>query len=130
MRKVGFSFIDPASGGSSGIYIEKLLERLGISDQVKLPKEKLKQGGYVADYVPSPGQAELGIHQISEILPHGGVSRWSDRCRRKFRTLYTVYAAGDRCRNQTRRRRQGIDRLIGWPIGPGIVQIEGHGAGG
>src|SRR5512135_1963 len=46
------SFIDPASGGSSGIYVEKLLERLGIADQVR-PKEKLKQGGYVADYVES-----------------------------------------------------------------------------
>src|SRR5581483_9283596 len=38
------SFIDPASGGSSGIYVEKLLERLGIADQVK-PKEKLTLGG-------------------------------------------------------------------------------------
>src|ERR1700742_1946315 len=35
------SFIDPASGGSSGIYMEKLIDRLGLSDQVK-PKEKLK----------------------------------------------------------------------------------------
>ena len=42
------SYIDPASGGSSGIYVGKLLQRLGIADQVK-PKEKLKHGGYVAD---------------------------------------------------------------------------------
>jgi molybdate transport system substrate-binding protein len=84
------SFIDPASGGSSGIYIEKLLERLGISDQVK-PKEKLKQGGYVADYVES-GQAELGIHQISEILPHGGVTLVGPLP--KEIQNYTVYAAG------------------------------------
>ena len=28
------AYIDPASGGSSGIYIDKLLERLGIADQV------------------------------------------------------------------------------------------------
>ena len=84
------SFIDPASGGSSGIYIEKLLERLGISDQVK-PKEKLKQGGYVADYVES-GQAELGIHQISEILPHGGVTLVGPLP--KEIQNFTVYAAG------------------------------------
>src|SRR3984957_7702552 len=84
------SFIDPASGGSSGIYIEKLLERLGISDQVK-PKEKLKQGGYVADYVES-GQAELGIHQISEILPHAGVALVGPLP--KEIQNYTVYAAG------------------------------------
>jgi molybdate transport system substrate-binding protein len=84
------SFIDPASGGSSGIYVEKLLERLGIADQVK-PKEKLKQGGYVADYIES-GQAELGIHQISEILPHGGVTLVGPLP--KEIQNYTVYAAG------------------------------------
>ena len=84
------SFIDPASGGSSGIYIEKLLERLGIADQVK-PKEKLKQGGYVADYVES-GRAELGIHQISEILPHAGVTLVGPLP--KDIQNYTVYAAG------------------------------------
>src|ERR1700722_3531951 len=84
------SFIDPASGGSSGIYIEKLFERLGISDQVK-PKEKLKQGGYVADYVES-GEAELGIHQISEILPHAGVTLVG--ALPKEIQNYTVYAAG------------------------------------
>ena len=84
------SFIDPASGGSSGIYVEKLLERLGIADQVK-PKEKLKQGGYVADYIES-GQAELGIHQISEILPHAGVTLVGPLP--KEIQNYTVYAAG------------------------------------
>jgi molybdate transport system substrate-binding protein len=84
------SFIDPASGGSSGIYMERLLERLGISDQVK-PKEKLKQGGYVADYVKS-GEAELGIQQISEILPHAGVTLVGPLP--KEIQNYTVYAAG------------------------------------
>lgn len=84
------SFIDPASGGSSGIYVEKLLERLGIADQVK-PKEKLKQGGYVADYVES-GQAELGIHQISEIVPRAGVTLVGPLP--KEIQNYTVYAAG------------------------------------
>jgi molybdate transport system substrate-binding protein len=84
------SFIDPASGGSSGIYVEKLLERLGIADQIK-PKEKLKQGGYVADYVES-GQAELGIHQISEIVPHAGVTLVGPLP--KEIQNYTVYAAG------------------------------------
>jgi molybdate transport system substrate-binding protein len=61
------AYIDPASGGSSGIYVAGLLDKLGIADQVK-PKAKLKQGGYVADLIKS-GEAELGIHQISEIVP-------------------------------------------------------------
>jgi molybdate transport system substrate-binding protein len=61
------AYIDPASGGSSGIYIAGLLDKLGIADQIK-PKAKLKKGGYVADLIKS-GEAELGIHQISEIVP-------------------------------------------------------------
>ncbi len=84
------SFIDPASGGSSGIYVEKLLERLGLADELK-PKEKLKQGGAVADYIES-GEAELGIHQISEILPHAGVTLVGPLP--KELQHYTVYAAG------------------------------------
>jgi molybdate transport system substrate-binding protein len=61
------SYIDPASGGSSGIYVANLLQKLGIAEQIK-PKERLKKGGYVADLIKS-GEAELGIHQISEIVP-------------------------------------------------------------
>jgi molybdate transport system substrate-binding protein len=61
------AYIDPKSGGSSGVYLEKLFERMGIADQVKA-KAKLKNGGYVADLIKS-GEAELGIHQISEIVP-------------------------------------------------------------
>jgi molybdate transport system substrate-binding protein len=65
-------YIDPASGGSSGIYLAKLFERLGIAQPVNA-KAKLKKGGYVADLVVS-GDAELGIHQISEIVPVKGVT--------------------------------------------------------
>jgi molybdate transport system substrate-binding protein len=84
------SFIDPASGGSSGIYVAKLLERLGIAAEVK-PKEKLKEGGLVADYIAS-GQAELGIHQISEIVPHDEVALVGPLPAEIQN--YTVYAAG------------------------------------
>jgi len=65
------AYIDPASGGSSGIYLTGLFDKLGIANDIK-PKAKLKQGGYVADLIAS-GEAELGLHQISEILPVKGV---------------------------------------------------------
>lgn len=66
------AYIDPASGGSSGIYVDRLLQKLGIAEQVK-PKAKLKKGGHVADFIVS-GEAELGIHQISEIVTVKGVT--------------------------------------------------------
>ena len=64
------AYIDPKSGGTTGIYIEKLMESLGIGDAVRA-KAKLKMGGYVADLVVS-GEAEIGLHQISEIVPVKG----------------------------------------------------------
>jgi molybdate transport system substrate-binding protein len=66
------AYIDPKAGGSSGIYFDKLLDRLGIADQVR-PKAKLKAGGYVAELVAN-GEAEIAIHQISEIMPVKGVT--------------------------------------------------------
>jgi molybdate transport system substrate-binding protein len=60
------AYIDPAAGGSSGIYVGKLLERLGIAKEVNA-KAKLISGGEVASHVVD-GEAEIGIHQISEIL--------------------------------------------------------------
>jgi molybdate transport system substrate-binding protein len=60
------AYIDPAAGGSSGIYVAKLLERLGIAKEINA-KAVLVQGGEVASHVVD-GEAEIGIHQISEIL--------------------------------------------------------------
>jgi len=64
------AYIDPASGGSSGPFVVGLFEKLGIAAEMK-PKTKLKNGGYVADLVAS-GEAEIALHQISEIAPVKG----------------------------------------------------------
>jgi molybdate transport system substrate-binding protein len=60
------AWIDPAAGGSSGIYLAGLFERLGIAAQVRA-KSVLVPGGLVAQRVVR-GEADLAIHQISEIL--------------------------------------------------------------
>ena len=58
--------IDPAAGGSSGIYLWQLFEKMGIAAQLR-PKAVLVPGGLVAQRLIS-GEADLAIHQISEIL--------------------------------------------------------------
>jgi molybdate transport system substrate-binding protein len=66
------AYIDPASGGTSGMYVDKLLERLGIADVIR-PKAKLKQGGgHAADFVAN-GEADIVLQQMSEIVPVRGV---------------------------------------------------------
>jgi molybdate transport system substrate-binding protein len=84
------SYIDPASGGSSGIYVADLLKKLGIAEAIK-PKERLQAGGYVAEKV-ARGEAEIAIHQISEILPVKGVT-FAGPLPDEIQN-YTVYAAG------------------------------------
>jgi molybdate transport system substrate-binding protein len=61
------AYIDPASGGSSGIYLAQLFKQWGIADQIDAKAVKV-QGGAVAEHI-AKGEAVLGIHQISEILP-------------------------------------------------------------
>jgi molybdate transport system substrate-binding protein len=64
--------IDPAAGGSSGIYLWQLFEKQGIAAQLK-PKAVLVPGGLVAERVVS-GEADIAIHQISEILAVPGAT--------------------------------------------------------
>jgi molybdate transport system substrate-binding protein len=84
------AYIDPKAGGSSGIYFDRLLDRLGIGEAVRA-KARLKSGGYVAELVAN-GEAELAVHQMSEILPVKGVTLVGPLPAPVQNT--TVYAAG------------------------------------
>ena len=67
------AYVDPASGATSGIYFASLLQRLGIADAVKDKTVFRRGGGYVAELVAG-GEAELAVHQISEIIPVKGAT--------------------------------------------------------
>jgi molybdate transport system substrate-binding protein len=60
------------STGPSGVYLEKLFERLGIADAVKPKIKQIPSGGTVAPLVAS-GEAEIGFQQISEIAHADGI---------------------------------------------------------
>lgn len=66
------AYIDPAAGGSSGIYLSRLFEKMGLASRIA-PKAVLVPGGLVAARVVS-GEAEIGIHQIGEILAVPGAT--------------------------------------------------------
>jgi molybdate transport system substrate-binding protein len=61
-----------SKSGQSGIYFPRVLERLGIARQMQrkllVPETGIAIGELVAN-----GEAELGIQQISELLPVAGV---------------------------------------------------------
>ena len=57
--------------GASGLYMAKLMERLGIANEMR-PKTKLVDGVPVAEIV-AKGEAELALQQINVLLPVPGV---------------------------------------------------------
>jgi len=63
-------YIDPKTG-TSGRHVEAVLKKLNIYEEI-MRKTTLGQGGYITEPV-GRGEIELGIHQISEILPVKGV---------------------------------------------------------
>jgi molybdate transport system substrate-binding protein len=65
-------YLDPGIGATSGIHFASVLDKLGIAEAVK-PKTVLWKGGYAAEALLN-GQAELCVHQISEIIPVKGVT--------------------------------------------------------
>jgi molybdate transport system substrate-binding protein len=118
-RTVGY--IDPASGGSSGIYVSGLLDKLGIADQVK-PKAKLKQGGHVSDLVKS-GEAELGIHQISEIVSEQGVTLVGPLPAEIQN--YTVYVVGLSTAAKDPEAAKAFIKVLTGPSAAGVLKSKG-----
>jgi molybdate transport system substrate-binding protein len=66
------AIIDPASGGSSGLYLETMFRTLGIAEAMA-PKLVLVHGGLAAEAVVD-GRADVVVHQISEIVAVPGVA--------------------------------------------------------
>jgi molybdate transport system substrate-binding protein len=65
------SYADPAKGGASGIYFAKVLDRLGLADQMK-SKTVLVPGAEAGEMV-AKGEAEMGVAQASELAAVPGV---------------------------------------------------------
>ena len=110
------AYIDPESGGSSGIYLATLLARLGIAEQVR-GKTRLKRGGHVSDFILS-GEAELGIHQMSEIVSTEGITL-AGPLPAEIQN-FTTYAAGI---STAARDRTAAQALIGILAGPVVAPI-------
>jgi molybdate transport system substrate-binding protein len=115
------AYIDPAAGGSSGIYVGKLLERLGIAKEVNA-KAVLVHGGEVATHVVD-GEAEIGIHQISEILPVKGAVLVGPLPAEIQN--FTVYSAGIATAAKDGAAARGLVDFLSGPHALAIVKSKG-----
>ena len=63
---------DPSTGATTGVYLAKLFEKMGLAEVLK-PKLRLYPDGLQAMEAGARGDVALGLGQISEILPVAGV---------------------------------------------------------
>ncbi len=66
------SFTDPATGGASGVYIVKQLERMGITEQMKGKSKHPPSGGFAGSLLVN-GEADIAINSKPELLTVPGV---------------------------------------------------------
>jgi molybdate transport system substrate-binding protein len=102
--------INPATG-TSGKYVQEMFSRLNILEEMKA-KTTFVDSGYAVAGV-GRGEIELGIHQISEILPVPGV-RLAGEVPKEFQR-YTVYVAVSLPGSKNR---EIVERFISHLTGP------------
>jgi molybdate transport system substrate-binding protein len=64
-------YANPAGGGAAGVHIARVIDKLGLSEQVKA-KTKFGAGGDVTEVTLASGQGALGLTQVSEIVGKPG----------------------------------------------------------
>ena len=120
------AYIDPEAGGSSGIYMANLFVKLGIADAIK-PKAVLIHGGAVAEHV-AKGEAEIGMHQISEILPVPGIVLVGPLP--KEIQNYTTYAAGLGAAAKESDAAKALIKALASPAAAEVLKAKGLEAAG
>ena len=63
---------DPADGGASAIHFAKVLDQLGIANDMK-PKTIYSKAGSDTGVVVASGKAELGVNQWQVVMPVAGI---------------------------------------------------------
>jgi molybdate transport system substrate-binding protein len=117
---------DPATGATSGIYLAKLMERLGVADAVK-PKLHFYPEGQTAMEAGARGEVALGLGQISEITPVAGMTLIGpipDSLQ-----LRTIYAAGLASKSSSPDKAAALMQMLAGPDLVVVFQRNGFDAG-
>jgi molybdate transport system substrate-binding protein len=115
------TYINPASGGSSGIYLANLFKRLGIAAEIK-PKSILSNGGLSAMFLVS-GQADIAIQQISELMLVKGVTVVGPLP--AAIQNYTVYTGGISAHSEKKDAASAFLKLLTSPAAAQLLQEKG-----
>jgi molybdate transport system substrate-binding protein len=108
--------------GATGIFLKALLVRLGIADAVKA-KSKLLPSSNPAAFAVGNGEAEIGMTQISEILPYPGaelVGQFPEEIQ-----LLSVYPAALATAAKEPVAAQTLVKFLGTPAAAGVFKSKG-----
>jgi len=121
MGAKAIAYLDPASGAPSGIYMAKLIERLGIAERMT-PRTRLLTGKSLFDAVVN-GDADIGFIQITELLAEPRVELLGPL------PLgiqdYTNYAAGVVTASQHRDAGAALISFITTPSAKAVMKARG-----
>ncbi len=67
LQAKSIAYSEPSAGGASGVYFAKLLERMGIADEMKAKTKYPPAGGFAAAFLVT-GEAELAVQQKPELM--------------------------------------------------------------
>jgi molybdate transport system substrate-binding protein len=88
------SYVDPASGGITGVFFLSQADKLGIGDAVRA-KAVLQPNGTGVAAAVAGGQAQYGVTLVSEMLPNPGVTVWPLPGELQMTTIYTAAIAAN-----------------------------------
>ena len=86
------AYVDPASGGITGVFFLQQADKLGIGQQVRA-KAVLKPNGTGVAAAVASGEAQYGVTLISEMLPNKDVTVWPLPDDLQMTTIYTAAIA-------------------------------------
>jgi molybdate transport system substrate-binding protein len=110
------------STGPSGDYMASLFERMGIADQIKSKLKQTPSGVRISTLIAS-GEAEIGFHQISELIHEPGVDYLGPLPADTQKI--TVWSAGIHSRSS---QPEAAKALIEWLVAPSSAStIKKHG---
>jgi molybdate transport system substrate-binding protein len=121
------AYSDPAKGGASGIHFARVLERLGIAEEMK-PKAKLT-GPDSAEYV-ARGEADICVTQAMEIIRTAGVELVGNLPPELQNTTDFVFAAGLGANAKDPEAAQAFVKYLRSPDAMRLIKSKGMEPGG
>jgi molybdate transport system substrate-binding protein len=119
------SYADPAKGGVSGIHFARVLERLGIADEMK-PKTKLATGLEAPPWdLAARGEVEIAVAMVPELLPANGLDFVGPLPPDLQSKTDFVYVAGNLATAKQPSAGKALIQFISSPAAAAVVKSKG-----